>query len=515
MNEIARMKNQSFMNQSSIANETQMEAQSEVNEIRMEEPSAANECKDSRESTISSMNGNARMKEIEILPSKSEAHRMIIAAALSKNPCEIPLRETSDDIEATRACMRAIREARETGEPAELYCKESGSTFRFLIPVVAALGIEAHFHPEGRLPQRPLSPLYEELTAHGICMSELGSVPFVVRGKLSPGEYTIPGNVSSQYITGLLLALPLLPGGSTIRVTGDRQSMGYIDMTLRVLERFGIRIRMEQVTDNHATAKTTHSARNDSVEEISDSTEAQTTKPAMMTPKIPGSPKRRTESTAEDLIFRIPGNQEYIAPTDCTVEGDWSNAAFWLTAGIIGEDPVRVTGLNPDSAQGDRAIVNFIRQFGGRIETEGNTVTAYPSQSHLHGTEIDAAQIPDMVPALALIATQAEGVTEITHAERLRLKESDRLKSVTQVLQALGAEIEELPDGLRISGKTRLCGGKVSGFGDHRIVMMAAIASLAAKGCVVIEGAESVNKSYPTFFTLMEENEMNQNMERR
>ncbi len=405
------------------------------------------------------------MKNIGILPSKSEAHRMIIAGALCNPPCEIRLEETSDDIEATRSCMQAIHKARETGNSAELRCRESGSTFRFLIPLVAALGIPANFYPEGRLPDRPLSPLYEELETHGVTMTAMGTVPFTVTGNLTPGEYILPGNVSSQYITGLLLALPLLSGDSTIRVTGERQSMGYINMTLRVLSRFGIRVITEQSTS--------------------------------------------------ELVYRIFGGQEYTKPTDRSVEGDWSNAAFWLTAGILGEEPVRVTGLNPNSAQGDRSIVNWIHAFGGRIETEGDSVTAYPSRDILHETEINAAQIPDMVPALSLIATQAKGVTEINHAERLRLKESDRLESVTNVLKALGAEVRELPDGLQIRGRTKLYGATVNSYGDHRIAMMAAIASLVADGCVTITDAESVNKSYPTFFTIMDKNEMSSNIERR
>ncbi len=405
------------------------------------------------------------MKNIGILPSKSEAHRMIIAGALCNPPCEIRLEETSDDIEATRSCMQVIHKARETGNPAELHCRESGSTFRFLIPLVAALGIPTNFYPEGRLPDRPLSPLYEELEAHGVTMTAMGTVPFTVTGNLTPGEYILPGNVSSQYITGLLLALPLLSGDSTIRVTGERQSMGYINMTLRVLSRFGIRVITEQSTS--------------------------------------------------ELVYRIFGGQEYTKPTDRSVEGDWSNAAFWLTAGILGEEPVRVTGLNLNSAQGDRSIVNWIHAFGGRIETEGDSVTAYPSRDLLHGTEINAAQIPDMVPALSLIATQAKGVTEINHAERLRLKESDRLESVTNVLKALGAEVRELPDGLQIRGRTKLYGTTVNSYGDHRIAMMAAIASLVADGCVTITDAESVNKSYPTFFTIMDKNEMSSNIERR
>ncbi len=410
------------------------------------------------------------MKTIEILPSKSEAHRVIIASSLCEDPRSVELKETSNDIEATRNCMEEIQRslnARASGKEiaADLYCGESGSTFRFLIPVVAALGIHGIFHPEGRLPERPLSPMYEELIAHGAALSPCGEVPFQVGGALQAGEYTIPGNVSSQYITGLLFALPLLPGDSTLRVTGEVQSKGYVDMTLRVLQNFGIVVNQESVEG--------------------------------------------------DTLYRIPGNQQYGSSENLEVEGDWSNAAFWLAAGILGKEPLRVTGLNMSSPQGDRKIVDLIRQFGGKLEIHGNAVIAYPSGGELQGIEIDASQIPDMVPAVALIATQAAGTTEITHAERLRLKESDRLKSVTSVLSALGASIAERQDGLSIEGPAALQGACVSSYNDHRITMMAAVASLITDGKVTIIGAESVNKSYPTFFTIMNENAMSDNVERR
>ncbi len=410
------------------------------------------------------------MKEIQILPSKSEAHRVIIAAGLCKNPTTVELTETSNDIEATRKCMKEIQQTLESqcddvNFPAQLYCGESGSTFRFLIPLVTALGIHGIFHPEGRLPKRPLSPMYEELISHGATLSPCGTVPFEVSGPLNPGEYTIPGNVSSQYITGLLFSLPLLSGDSILRVTGELQSEGYVEMTLRVLKRFGIHIGVERVNDG--------------------------------------------------TIYRILGNQKYQSPEVLPVEGDWSNAAFWIVAGIIGEEPIRITGLNPESAQGDRQIVELVEQFGGQIETNGDAVITYPSRERLSGIKSNAAQIPDMVPALALLGTQADGITEICHAERLRLKESDRLKSVTEVLNALGASINEREDGLTIQGRSSLKGAVISSHNDHRIAMMAAIASLVTDGNVTIEGAESVNKSYPTFFKIMNENAMSDNIERR
>ena len=197
------------------------------------------------------------------------------------------------------------------------------------------------------------------------------------------------------------------------------------------------------------------------------------------------------------------------------MEGDWSNAAFWLTAGVLGEEAVQVTGLNPNSAQGDRKITELLRQFGAKIEVQEDTVTAYPSRTSLRGIVIDASQIPDMVPALALVAAVANGTTEICHAERLRLKESDRLMSITEVLNALGGRVEERPDGLVITGRTVLSGGRADGYNDHRIVMMAAIASLITTDKVILTDGAAVNKSYPTFFTVLEENRMGNNLERR
>ena len=409
------------------------------------------------------------MKEIQIIPSKSDAHRALICAALSDRDCRVICEETSKDIEATKRCLAAIREALmqrrardgETPAAAHLYCGESGSTFRFLIPVVAALGITGVFHPEGRLPQRPLTPLYEELTAHGVRMSPQGDVPFLVEGQLTPGEFHIPGNVSSQFISGLAFALPLLEGDSRIVVEGNLESAGYVDMTRNVIRRFGVSI---------------HSAGN-------------------------------------DLI--VKGGQKYRGPARYRVKGDWSNAAFWLVMGLLGEEPVRVTGLNADSAQGDRAVVRILKKFGGRItedlETEGS-VTAWPSRDTLHGITVDAGPIPDMVPALALVGAVSEGTTEIMNAARLRIKESDRLATTCELLSGLGADVTELPDGLRIRGRRGLTGGSCDGCNDHRIVMTAAAASLAASGKVGISGWQAVRKSYPTFFRVMKENDLDGNI---
>ena len=398
------------------------------------------------------------MRHIEIIPSKSDAHRALICAALSDltsgKACQVVCSAVSQDIEATEKCLAAL----ETGR-SQMYCGESGSTLRFLLPVMGALGHRAEFYPEGRLPERPLSPLYEELESHGCRLSPQGSVPLVIEGQLKPGFFHIPGDVSSQYISGLLFALPLLEEDSRIIIEGELQSRPYVDMTIRVLADFGIEI-------------------------------------------LP----------SEDG-FLVPGGQRYAAPPVYQVEGDWSNGCFWLAAGALVPGGVSVSGLNPDSLQGDKAILELLHRFGAKTERSDEGIKVLPDT--LCGIEIDAAQIPDMVPILAVIACGAKGKTVIKNAGRLRIKESDRLASVSQVLAGLGADITELPEGLEILGNGRLAGGTADSWGDHRIAMMAAIASLICDGKVTLTGSQAVKKSYPDFFRILEEAGLGENIERK
>ncbi|MBR5315733.1 MAG: 3-phosphoshikimate 1-carboxyvinyltransferase [Firmicutes bacterium] len=394
------------------------------------------------------------MKQIQIIPSKSDAHRALICAALSETPCQVICNATSKDIEATKACLGAFQAGQR-----QMHCGESGSTFRFLLPVMAALGYSCEFLPEGRLPERPLSPLYEEMENHGCKLSPQGTVPFVLEGQLQPGDYHIPGNVSSQYISGLLFALPMLDGDSRILIEGKLESVGYVDMTLKVLADFGIVVRI----------------------------------------------------TEEG--YEIPGGQSYEGPPVYQVEGDWSNGCFWLVAGALSEEGIKVCGLDLNSLQGDKAIIDLLKQMGAdvTIDQEGILIKG----GHLHGIEIDASQIPDMVPILAVAALAAEGTTEIKNAGRLRIKESDRLATVSTVLNGLGGQIKELEEGLIITGGRALSGGEVDSYNDHRIAMMAAIASLLCEDKVVIEGADAVNKSYPDFFQVLEEVGLDGNVERK
>jgi len=372
---------------------------------------------------------------IAAIPSKSAAHRLYICAALAESPTEITCQGTSKDIEATKACLAAMQNG-----DSLLPCGESGSTLRFLLPVAAALGLEVDFNMEGRLPDRPLAPLDAQLEAHGVKLSRPRHELLHVSGKLEPGDFVLPGNVSSQYISGLLFALPLLEGTSTLTITGKIESAPYIAMTLDALSQFGVR------------------------------------------PKL------------ENNVYTISPTP-YRSPGAAVVEGDWSNAAFWLCAGAL-SGPVTVTGLKPDSLQGDQAIFTLLSQFGAKTEQHGDAYTVSPGT--LHAIDIDAAAIPDLVPVLSIIAAAAEGTTRIYNAGRLRIKESDRIKTVCAMLTNLGADAEETADGLLIHGGKSLTGGTVDSANDHRIAMSAAIAGILCD--VTVERAEAVSKSYPKFW---------------
>lgn len=394
---------------------------------------------------------------VKIPASKSQAHRLLIVAALGEGETRLRCDGISKDIAATVACLKALgAEIREedgallvrpildlpAGE-CRLPCGESGSTLRFLLPVVGALGARAVFVREGRLPERPLSPLDRELCAHGMTLEAEGAL-LHCGGKLVPGAYSLPGNVSSQYISGLLLALPQLAGESRLAVTGPLESAAYVTMTEDALRLAGIQF------DKH----------ND--------------------------------------VYIINGMQKARLPETLTVEGDWSNAAFFLALGALSPQGMKVMGMDRRSSQGDRAVLEILRRFGAEIAEEGTDLLI--RRGTLRAQVIDAAPIPDLIPVLSVVAAVAEGETHIVNAGRLRLKESDRLRSTTAMLSALGAQIEEQPEGLVIGGKPQLLGGTVDTVGDHRIAMSAAVAASACTGNVTVEGAECVQKSYPRFW---------------
>ncbi len=393
---------------------------------------------------------------VQVPPSKSDVHRAIICAALAKGTSTISPVAFSEDISATIDCIKALgAEVEADGdkitvrseklfevEKADLQCRESGSTVRFFIPVAAAGGVNGTFNGKGRLPQRPLGVYTELLPKHGVECITQGGLPFEIKGRLKPGIYDVPGDISSQFITGLLFALPLLDGDSVIHLTSPLQSKGYIDMTISVQKQFGVEIGTD----------------------------------------------------GDDYI--IKGNQSY-KPCDYTTEGDWSQAAFFLVAGAIGGD-VTVRGVRKDSYQGDKEIAGLMERFGAEVERSESGVRCRAKE--LEAIEIDASQIPDLVPVLTVCAAFAKGTTRIYNAQRVRLKESDRLAAISDCLNRCGAKVTETEDGLLIEGVDSLKGGFVEGYNDHRIVMSMAIAALRSSGETEISDRESITKSYTEFF---------------
>lgn len=394
---------------------------------------------------------------VSAISSKSDVHRLLIAAALSDKPTIIKCNSRSKDIEATVSCLNSLGAAISFAEDeisvkpitnipkeASLNCGESGSTLRFLLPVAAALGVTAEFCGKGRLPQRPITPLRREMEVNGITFTPPWKFPIKIKGQLEPNEYVLKGNVSSQFVTGLLFSLPMLTGDSKIRLIPPVESKPYIDMTVDTLRKFGIEI------------------------------------------------------TEEDNIYNIKGSQKYVSPSLVTADGDWSNAAFFLTAGALSGE-ITVTGLNINSLQGDRKILDVLSKMGAEISVLGDKITV--EKAELHGVEIDASDIPDLIPILSVAAAGAKsGITTVSNAARLRIKESDRLSAICECINNIGVVVAEMDDGLVVWTGDGVRGGKVFGFNDHRIVMSMAIASAVSNGEITIEGAEAVNKSYPQFF---------------
>ncbi len=387
-------------------------------------------------------------------PSKSAAHRLLICAALSDRETEIVLPSMNADMEATAACLSALgARFQRAGECVRvipvaekipcphLNCGESGSTLRFLLPVAAALS-GASFTGRGRLPQRPLSDLTEELTAHGVSVSG-DRLPLQVSGGLLGGRFSLPGGVSSQYFTGLMLAAPLI-GETVIDIRGRLESAAYIAMTREAMRLFGV----------------------------------------------------KTEMT-EDRIT-VFGGQRYVSPGRAVAEGDWSGAAFPLALGALA-GRVQVLGLQADSAQGDKRIVPLLQRMGAKVSQDESSVTVERAD-RLTALTQDVSGIPDMVPALAALLMHAEGTSCLQNAGRLRLKESDRLESVCAMVNSLGGRARIEGDSLVIEGSDHCAGGAVDGYGDHRIVMAALAGASRCLGPSEISGAEAVQKSYPSFW---------------
>ncbi len=381
--------------------------------------------------------------KVVVPPSKSVAHRMIIAAALSNGISAISNLFPSVDITATMDCMRSLGAKIDFGEntaviegikkspdKAVLDCHESGSTLRFLIPVACALGADAEFLGRGKLPQRPITPFRDELPKHGIVfkMPQNGdNLPCRVYGKLTGGKFEIDGGISSQFITGLLFALPILAEDSEIVLTSSLQSKPYVDITIGVLRDFGCEI---------------------------------------------------TETSSG---YTVKGGQRLTAFSGA-VEGDYSQAAFFYVANSLGSS-LEIAGLNENSLQGDKAIVDICKNVANG-----------------HAFEIDCSDIPDLVPIMSVLGCFCRGTSRITNAARLRIKECDRLAAMEDCLNKIGGKVRSTADTLEIEGVGTLKGGEVGCFNDHRIAMSMAIAATRCENSLIVRGAECVSKSYPSFF---------------
>ena len=371
--------------------------------------------------------------KLQAIPSKSQAHRLLICAAFADKQTIIHCPQTNEDINATAQCLISIgaqisyqngsyivEPVSKIPQEATLDCYESGSTLRFLLPIVGALGIDATFNLAGRLPYRPLSPLWEQMEAKGCRLSRPSDTTVRCQGKLIPGKFTIDGSVSSQFITGLLFAMSLIDGECSLQIDGKIESKPYIQMTKDALSLFGV----------------------------------------------------QTDDSLIRSLF------PFHSPGELTVEGDWSNGAFFLAANTLGSQ-IEIKNLNSNSSQGDRMVAPVLKALTKHIT-------------------VDAADIPDLVPILAVAGGAKYGIT-FENIARLRLKESDRVSSVANMLTALGSNVETTENTMTIH-PAKYNGCTIDSVNDHRIAMAAAIAATITTGSVTILNAQCVKKSYPTFW---------------
>jgi len=397
--------------------------------------------------------------DVVIPPSKSLAHRAIIAGSLAHGKSIITNLNFSNDIIVTTQAMKDLGVDIKQFEDYEVItgskdlkrinstinCGESGSTIRFMIPISLLADGKVTFRGEGRLTTRPLNVFHEIFDKQNIKYSHgVEELPLTIHGKLKAGRFEVRGDISSQFITGLLYTLPKLDGDSEIVITTNLESKGYIDLTLDILDRFGIKI----INENY---------------------------------------KR----------FIVRGNQEYKAH-DYRVEGDFSQVAFWLVAGFL-NDGINCFGMNPNSLQGDREIIKILKDMGGDLTIDKDIINIKGKESI--GATVDLSQCPDLGPIVTVLASLSKGTTKIINAGRLRIKESDRITSMTTELSKLGAQIVETEDGMIIEGVKNLKGGvEVDAWNDHRVAMALAVASSRCDKPIILTGADSVKKSYPNFW---------------
>lgn len=423
------------------------------------------------------------------IPSKSYAHRVMIADGIyrmNNKDFEIDIDYPSEDILATRGCIESIISGSK-----EIYCSESGATFRFLIPLVSAIGGRWILHTKGRLINRPISPLLREIGRNGV-KSKIDSTDLILSGHLRSGDYFIEGGISSQFISGLLFALPILDGDSRIFIEGRLESRSYVDMTIDVIGRYGIEI--EEIDSDNSILEDRYSS-----------------------------------------VFLVKGRQEYIRPDDIHIEGDWSNAGFLISCPKILKEGICLKNMYINSSQGDEEILEILKMFGVDIdytslqslgddecvlkspyykeceEPIALNIVSKTNRFPLKSVELDVSMIPDLVPVISILAAISDGVSTIKNIRRLRFKESDRVVSICSTLNDLGVDSWYDDDNLYIKGSS-VHGGRVDSFNDHRIVMMAAMLSTISDGVVEISGWKAVRKSYPDFFEVMKERNLDYNI---
>lgn len=402
------------------------------------------------------VSANKIQGKVDILSSKSELHRILIISALSNEQTTIDyVGVLSKDVLATISCLTALGAKIQVSDSqilvspikkvkinAKLNCNESGSTLRFMLPVVAFLGASSEFFVQGRLSSRPITPIYNLLKCAGVNLSQEGVYPLKSCGKVNTNKFTISGEVSSQFISGLLMAIGCSGLGGKVVVKGDFQSKPYVDITTQIMQKFGVGVDFKDNT-------------------------------------------------------YIVENKSYISPKSIKAGGDWSNSAFFACLGAL-SGQVCISGLDLDSAQGDKQIVQILNQFGAITSFENGLLTV--KKNTLNGIKISVKDIPDLVPAIAIVGCFANGETIFYDGNRLRLKESDRIKSVVDMINSIGGQAQERADGIKIIGKSRVKGGEVNSYNDHRIVMASAIASVLCDNGVQIIDAQAVEKSYVDFF---------------
>ena len=395
---------------------------------------------------------------VDAIPAKAHAHRALIAAALADGTSTLLLAKRSADIDATINSLRGIgtdvRHERHTVSVTPSACtagridaNESGTTLRLMLPVAASVCHRVSVTAKGRLPDRPLEPLLGEMMRHGVAFN-VKKPPFTMSGRLQPGMFRMRGDVSSQFFSGLLLAAPNM-GHTVIECIGNLESFDYVRLTMQVMADFGVKVR-EYVSEDC-------------------------------------SPK-----------FIIEDGQSYKARDDYRIEGDWSNSAVWLVAAALTGNALSVRGLSIDSVQADRRILHILRDAG--VECTSDAMTISVSGKALHPFTADLTQMPDLLPVTSILACGIEGTSAFLNGARLRLKESDRLQTVSDMITALGGTVRIDGEDLYVTGTGKLRGGTVDCANDHRLVMAGTLAALISETPVQLTDAHAVSKSYPTFF---------------